>query len=217
MPENPLSRAAQALLAGTRDEVVASWSFDVATDTWTWSAEVFAMLGFRPGDVVPTSEMLHAHRDGDTGDGAPADLAALQDGRPFARQLAVRDAANRPRSLLAVGQAVRDGAGEVVEVRGTFVDLTAWRRDNSAADVREGIAAATSSREVIDQAKGALMALYGVTADEAFEALVQRSQRVNVKVRELARLLVRRLGDPARRAPADGEHHELLAELVDRT
>ena len=216
MPESPLSRAARALLAGAPDQLLATWSFDPGTDTWTWSAEAFAMLGFRPGEVVPTSDLLHAHRDPAPPRSDAADLGVLQDGRSFARQLAVRDAANRPRSLLAIGRAVRDATGQVVEVRGTFVDLTDWRRQNSLADVREGIAAATLSREVIDQAKGALMALYGLTADQAFEALVQHSQRINVKVRELARLLMGRLGDPARRAPADGEHHELLAELVDR-
>ena len=217
MPESPLSRAARALLAGAPDQKLATWSFDPATDSWTWSAEAFAMLGFRPGDVVPTSDLLRSHRDGAPPCSGAADLGVLRDGRPFARQLDVRDAANRRRSLLAVGRAVRDGTGQVVEVSGTFVDLTDWRRENAQADVRQGIAAAALSREVIDQAKGALMALYGLTADEAFEALVQHSQRINVKVRELARLLVGRLVDPARRARADGEHHELLSELADGT
>ena len=46
------------------------------------------------------------------------------------------------------------------------------------------------SRAVIDQAKGMLMAWLGVDADEAFARLVTLSTRVNVKVRELARLMV---------------------------
>jgi GAF domain-containing protein len=49
---------------------------------------------------------------------------------------------------------------------------------------------ALTSRAVIDQAKGMLMAQLGVDADEAFARLVALSSRVNVKVRELARLMV---------------------------
>jgi hypothetical protein len=46
------------------------------------------------------------------------------------------------------------------------------------------------SRAVIDQAKGVLMARLGVDADEAFARLVALSSRLNVKLRELARLVV---------------------------
>lgn len=45
---------------------------------------------------------------------------------------------------------------------------------------------ALASRAVIDQAKGVLMAVHRVGADEAFALLVQRSQQENLKVRELA-------------------------------
>jgi AmiR/NasT family two-component response regulator len=48
---------------------------------------------------------------------------------------------------------------------------------------------ALSSRSVIDQAKGILMARHGYDADEAFTALSGLSQRENVKVRDLALLL----------------------------
>ncbi|MFM9735972.1 ANTAR domain-containing protein, partial [Streptomyces niveiscabiei] len=49
---------------------------------------------------------------------------------------------------------------------------------------------ALTSRAVIDQAKGILMARLGVDADEAFARLVTLSSRRNVKVRDLARLVV---------------------------
>ena len=45
---------------------------------------------------------------------------------------------------------------------------------------------ALTSRAVIDQAKGILMAVHRVPADDAFALLVERSQRDNVKVREIA-------------------------------
>jgi|tagenome__1003787_1003787.scaffolds.fasta_scaffold20006912_1 hypothetical protein len=49
---------------------------------------------------------------------------------------------------------------------------------------------ALSSRPVIDQAKGMLMARHGCTADEAFGMLAAASQRSNRPVSELARSIV---------------------------
>jgi hypothetical protein len=49
---------------------------------------------------------------------------------------------------------------------------------------------ALSSRSVIDQAKGILMARRGCDPDAAFQALAEQSQQRNVKLRELAALIV---------------------------
>ncbi|MGY1742796.1 MULTISPECIES: ANTAR domain-containing protein [unclassified Blastococcus] len=49
---------------------------------------------------------------------------------------------------------------------------------------------ALTSRAVIDQAKGMIMARLGVDADDAFARLVNLSSRLNVKVRDLAALVV---------------------------
>jgi anti-anti-sigma regulatory factor len=57
-----------------------------------------------------------------------------------------------------------------------------------AAQLRRAI----DSRDVIGQAKGILMQRRGITADEAFELLRDLSQRLNVKVADLARALAGR-------------------------
>jgi GAF domain-containing protein len=49
---------------------------------------------------------------------------------------------------------------------------------------------AMSSRSIIEQAKGMLMAAQGSDENEAFELLVQASQRENVKVRDVAQRIV---------------------------
>ncbi|WP_447002100.1 ANTAR domain-containing protein [Saccharothrix isguenensis] len=49
---------------------------------------------------------------------------------------------------------------------------------------------ALTSRAVIDQAKGIVMAVHRVSADEAFAMLVDRSQRGNVKLRDFAERFV---------------------------
>ena len=56
---------------------------------------------------------------------------------------------------------------------------------------------ALSSRSTIDQAMGVLMAQARVTADEAFEILRQRSQHSNVKLREVAALVITEALRPA--------------------
>ncbi|WP_378058026.1 ANTAR domain-containing protein [Actinophytocola glycyrrhizae] len=45
---------------------------------------------------------------------------------------------------------------------------------------------ALASRPVIEQAKGVQMAAHGVDADRAFKMLVERSQRENVKLYDVA-------------------------------
>jgi GAF domain-containing protein len=52
---------------------------------------------------------------------------------------------------------------------------------------------ALTSRAEIDQAKGVLMAVHGITADEAFARLVAQSQRQNTKLREVAHHLLNSL------------------------
>jgi GAF domain-containing protein len=66
---------------------------------------------------------------------------------------------------------------------------------------------ALHSRDVIGQAKGILMAREGVTADQAFDMLRQASQRLNVKLRELAEQ-VAYTGEPPESAPPAGDEGE---------
>jgi AmiR/NasT family two-component response regulator len=57
---------------------------------------------------------------------------------------------------------------------------------NPAANLERAL----TSRAVIDQAKGMIMARLGVDADDAFARLVRLSSRLNVKIRDLAALIV---------------------------
>ena len=63
------------------------------------------------------------------------------------------------------------------------------------------------SRDVIGQAKGMLMAREGVSADQAFDMLRRASQRLNVKLRDLAAGMVS--GEPPKPPePGAGEGYE---------
>lgn len=61
-----------------------------------------------------------------------------------------------------------------------------WR----ATTLTRQLETALETRDVIGQAKGILMATRGITADQAFELLRDTSQRLNVKLREIADRLV---------------------------
>ena len=73
----------------------------------------------------------------------------------------------------------------------------------SSAMHDEQMEEALQSRDLIGQAKGILMAREGITADQAFDMLRRASQRLNVKLRDVAGGIVERSG-----APAGGEGEE---------
>lgn len=70
-------------------------------------------------------------------------------------------------------------------------------------DDNEKMLDALASRAVIEQAKGAIMAVLGVDADEAWTVLRRGSQEFNVKLRELALALVEHIGHAPAVQPED--------------
>jgi GAF domain-containing protein len=63
---------------------------------------------------------------------------------------------------------------------------------DTAEELGRQLQEAMRSRAVIEQAKGIVMARYGVTADEAFRRLAKESQDTNTRLRDLAGRLVAR-------------------------
>jgi hypothetical protein len=64
--------------------------------------------------------------------------------------------------------------------------LRAAARFRTARRLVEQLKQAMNSRPVIEQAKGILMAARGVSEDEAFALLTERSQHQNLKLRDVA-------------------------------
>lgn len=77
---------------------------------------------------------------------------------------------------------------QVLELYTTAVEavLRTFARYLEARESTEQLRTALTSRAVIDQAKGVLMAVRQIDADEAFAILVTQSQRENVKLRQVA-------------------------------
>jgi transcriptional regulator with GAF, ATPase, and Fis domain len=79
--------------------------------------------------------------------------------------------------------------------------LRSARRHQAARETMAQLSSALTSRAVIDQAKGILMALHRIPADDAFELLVKASQEQNVKLREVAEDFVTSASATSRKMP----------------
>ncbi len=78
----------------------------------------------------------------------------------------------------------------------------------SSAMHHEQMEEALQSRDLIGQAKGILMAREGITADQAFDMLRRASQRLNVKLRDVAGGIIERSGPPHSTSAAGGDGEE---------
>lgn len=165
--------------------------YEVTTDTWWWSDEVYRMHGFEPGEVVPTTAMILAHKHPDDREryaGALASASVL--GGWFASVHRIIDAHGEERVLATVGEARTAVDGTVSEITGQFVDVTASVRQLAATEATRQIHAADRHRAVIDQAMGVVAARTGMTPQQGFEMLRAASMRSNVKLHTLAERVV---------------------------
>jgi hypothetical protein len=180
---------------------VGTFRFWFVGQRWEWSDEVARMHGYEPGSVVPTTELLLSHKH-------PDDRAHVQDlldralhsRRSFSSRHRFIDTAGVVHDAIVVADRMLDEAGAVVGTAGYYVDLTNTFDENRREVIDEALPDLVEARAVIEQAKGVLMAVYRVSADQAFGVLRWRSQETNIKLRELAKQLVAEI--PALPAPA---------------
>lgn len=112
---------------------------------------------------------------------------------------------------MCIGQGVLDESGQVSQVDGYFVDVTVADRAEAAVEVQQAVQASAESRADIEQAKGALMLVQGVTADEAFELLTWHSQHSNITLRTLAKMITDGLSKKNEGEPAEQRLSRILA------
>lgn len=178
--------------------IAGRYCWDVATDQWWWSDEMYVIHGFAPRQVVPTTALFLSHKHPDDLPKAKNTIAtALERGEHYCCYHRIYDAGNRERHVLTVGGARRDTDGRVVELYGFMIDLTQARRDDFQPAIEEAIQAAVEHRTEIDLAKGAIMLGYGVDADAAFAILRSASSENNIKLHDLASRVVHALADTA--------------------
>jgi PAS domain S-box-containing protein len=149
---------------------------------WEWSDTVARMHGYEPGAVVPTTELLLQHKHPEDRRQVAAVLDGVLAGDPFSSRHRIIDTAGHTHWVVVVGDRMFDDAGMVIGTSGFYVDVT----ESLQSDVTAVVSKVADSRAQIEQAKGVLMAAYGISAERAFDVLVWRSQESNIKVRDLA-------------------------------
>ncbi len=206
-----------AAMTGGQSGQLGWFSYDVPTDSWTWSATLFQIHGFEPGEIVPSTAVLAAHKHPEDRVHTEQVLAGvLADGLPFCCRHRIINTRQAVRTVVSIGRGVLDDAGAVIGVTGYFVDITDAAEQVAAAIVTKAVESSAAGRAQIEQAKGALMAVQGVSADDAFAILRWHSSNGNVKLRDLARMIVDGVGQPYTGAETVGQRiGRLLSGVVD--
>ncbi len=192
-----------------------SFRFFFSGEQWEWSDEVARMHGYDPGSVTPTTALIMSHKH-------PDDVPAVAEkvrrmlatGAPFSSRHRIIDTGGTIHHIIVVADRLYAEAGQVVGSEGFYIDIT----DTIESEVRSSLSGVmpefADSREVIDQAKGILMFVYGVSAQRAFDILRWRSQEANVKLREIATQLISEVeaeaGELVRRDTREKFDHILL-------
>lgn len=197
---------------------VGSFRYLLAEDRWEWSDAVAVIHGYEPGSVTPTTELLLHHKHPEDKAQLSALLASVRtSGEPFSSRHRIIDTAGRVKRVAVIGDRLLGDDGEVIGTAGFYLDLS----DAIEEDVREGVdevlTALSEKRAVIEQAKGALMVVYAISADRAFDVLAWRSQETNVKLRALAEQLVTEISvGPGSETLHRGTFDHLLLTLHER-
>ncbi|MDZ5623524.1 PAS and ANTAR domain-containing protein [Nocardioides bizhenqiangii] len=172
------------------DRQTGRFAYDVRNDRWEWDDDVFAIHGYEPGEVEPTTELFLMHKhDGDRDRVEQTFKHAVSTGDPFNLYYRIRTK-DGERRVVVVGEGIRDGDGQVEQLVGYYLDLTPEFAAENAAAADAAVAASAAARETIEQAKGILMLGYGLDSDAAFAMLRWWSRNRNVKVREIADRLI---------------------------
>ncbi len=213
--DNVLEPVVAAMAGGVREQV--GWfEYHVLSDSWTWSPGLYEMHGFQPGEIVPTTDIFVAHKHPE--DRAHTDevlATVLATGQPFCCRHRIVTSRQEVRTVVTIGQGSLDDRGRVVEVRGYFVDITDASLQASKQEIQEAVEMSAASRADIEQAKGALMVVQGVSDRDAFEVLRWHASHANIKLREVARTIVHGMQSPLTQSEtADQRMSRLLTAVV---
>lgn len=196
--------------------------FWFAGQRWEWSDEVARMHGYEPGAVEPTTKLLLSHKHPDDRAHVQELLDhALQSEGSFSSRHRFVDTAGNVHDAIVVADRMLDDAGAVVGTSGYYIDLTNTfdeaRHETRREVLDTELPDLFENRAAIEQAKGVLMCIYRVSAEQAFRVLQWRSQETNVKLRALARQLLAEVATlPSPTAAAQSRFDHVLLTMHER-
>lgn len=170
---------------------IGSFRFWFVGQRWEWSDEVAKMHGYEPGAVVPTTKLLMSHKHPDDRAHVQELLDyALRSEESFSSRHRFVDTAGNVHDAIVLADRMLNESGAVLGTAGYYIDLTDTFDETRQELLDEALPDLFENRAAIEQAKGVLMFVYRVSADQAFRVLQWRSQETNTKLRSLAQQLL---------------------------
>jgi PAS domain S-box-containing protein len=174
-------------LAGGVPQRVGWFRFYFTDQRWEWSEQVQRMHGYEPGAVTPTTDLVLAHKHPeDRGQVAATIDQILNTHEAFSTRHRIIDTGGNVRHIVVVGDQLLDEQGEVIGTHGFYIDVSPLPEQVQEDLVTAKLAQISENRAGIEQTKGMLMLIYGITDTAAFNLLKWLSQEANVKLRPLA-------------------------------
>lgn len=185
------ARALDRIIGTGSPQSVGSFRFWFADRCWEWSDEVALMHGYPPGTITPTTELLLTHKHPDDRAQVASTLAkAIALAEPFSSRHRIIDTTGVVHHVIVVADNMYGENGSVIGTSGYYIDVTDTLEEHRQETLDEELPELYAARAVIEQAKGAVMLVYGVSPEQAFKVLSWRSQETNIKLRRLAAQLV---------------------------
>lgn len=104
---------------------IGHYQWDLRTDAWAWSPELFVLHGLPAGTRVTTELLLERKHPEDRDSAVQMIASARRDGGLFSCRHRIRRAdTDEVRDVVVVGEVQQDGGGEAVAMCGFFVDVT---------------------------------------------------------------------------------------------
>ncbi|NJL49846.1 MAG: PAS domain-containing protein [Leptolyngbyaceae cyanobacterium SM2_5_2] len=136
--EAALQRSQRNLATAQRIAQLGSWEFDLATQTLTWSEQMFDIHGLDPAQLAPTyaawQQMVHPQ------DWPLLEAAierAIVTGQSYKLEHRLLRADGNLRYLLGYGEAVLNAEGQVIKLVGTGQDITDLKQTELALQASE--------------------------------------------------------------------------------
>jgi PAS domain S-box-containing protein len=107
---------------------VGGWTIQLPSYALHWSDEICTLLDYPHDTAVPLPEALSRHAREPHEAIYAALKACAQDGTPIDCELEALTAGRRAITVRVIGQAVRDGAGQVTRIEGALQDITEGKR-----------------------------------------------------------------------------------------
>lgn len=172
-------------------------------DRWEWSDQLARLHGYESAEaVVPTGDLLLTHKHPDDKERVGELIERVRHaGEPFSSQHRIVDVGGTVIPVIVIADLVHHVDGRRRGTYGVYVAASSGPAvaagDGSSSRGREhmNVDEMVRRRATIERVKGALMLAYRLSAQQAFDLLVWRSQESNTKLYVLAAAIEARLAE----------------------